>query len=99
MFLPEKLSPSVAFSVRHRGGKFNVSQNQPLSLDQVLLNLGNAYTPRNGEFVTPVSGLYLISFRAWSDVQKAFYVHLNVNGQFISEVSNFMFSQLLFLEE
>jgi hypothetical protein len=52
----------------------------------VLLNLGGGYSAVDGEFTAPTSGLYHISYRGWTNTHEYCFVHLQLNGNRISEL-------------
>jgi hypothetical protein len=40
----------------------SLGQQQTVEYDKVITNVGNAYDSRHGHFISPVKGVYLISF-------------------------------------
>lgn len=52
----------VAFTVYLSHGVHNLTQDQPIVYDKVLLNMGGAYNTKTGMFTAPVGGVYLFSY-------------------------------------
>ena len=70
-FLSERLD-RVAFTVSlSNSGKLMYSK---VKYDKVLINIGNAFEPRTGEFTCPRSGVYVFT---WSTLSNVEHQHCN----------------------
>jgi hypothetical protein len=48
--------------------------------DKVITNVGNAYDSRHGHFISPVKGVYLMSFTAKNRIRGAVDIEMVRNG-------------------
>jgi hypothetical protein len=46
----------------------SLGQHQTVEYDKVITNVGNAYDSRHGHFISPVKGVYLMSFNNKQEV-------------------------------
>ena len=74
------------FSLQKTGKIFNVTRKDNILFDKILFNQGGGYSPRHGEFMVPVSGLYHVSYRGWSYKAHVGFLHLYLNDASISEM-------------
>ncbi|XP_061171877.1 heavy metal-binding protein HIP-like [Saccostrea echinata] len=61
--VPQGQQSQVAFHAHLSQNQINLGVHQAIHFDKVLLNEGNGYSVHAGEFVAPISGLYVF---AWS---------------------------------
>ena len=76
----------MLFSVQHTAKYFNVSKQDTILFDRILINTGSGYSARHGEFTAPVSGLYQVSYRGWCSREQHYYLGLKKNDDIISEL-------------
>lgn len=72
----------VAFSATLSNGntKTDISENDVVVFDKILLNEGGAYSNTSGKFTCPRDGPYFFSWTTLSDAYKDFSSELTVNG-------------------
>jgi len=58
----------------------SLSQHQIVEYDKVITNVGNAYYSHNGHFISPVKGVYLMSFTLMNKQGGAMDIEMVRNG-------------------
>lgn len=79
----------VAFTARKSRTQPEVSINQHILFDDVLINLGAAYQDKQGLFIAPQSGVYVFSvsiLSTYSSDEEEFHAALVHNGDLIARI-------------
>ncbi|VDI17755.1 Hypothetical predicted protein [Mytilus galloprovincialis] len=58
----------------------SLGAHQIIEYDNVPLNVGNAYDARHGHFISPLNGMYLLSFSAIAEPSKKIGLDIVLNG-------------------
>ena len=58
----------------------SLGQHQIVEYDKVITNVGNAYDSRHGHFISPVKGVYLMSFTVMNNNGAEMYIEMVRNG-------------------
>ena len=78
---PSPIHTKVAFFAKRTTPATNVGNFQAIAFDQVKVNLGNAYSGINGEFIAPTDAIYVFSWTASNQDASHMQTELAVNGQ------------------
>lgn len=78
----------VAFSVKLRQ-KLPMSAGSVVKFDDVITNIGNAYSQATGVFRCPISGLYLFSLNILTDTKGLITADVVQNGNRIAGTGNY----------
>jgi hypothetical protein len=60
--------------------ELSLGQHQIVEYDKVITNVGNAYDSRHGHFISPVKGVYLMSFTLMNKNGGAMDIEMVRNG-------------------
>lgn len=61
-----------------------ISSYQAIAFDTVLTNIGNAYDTRNGQFIVPITGVYILSATIYSEFTRDVHVQMVRDGQMLA---------------
>ncbi|XP_053380336.1 uncharacterized protein LOC128548847 [Mercenaria mercenaria] len=64
----------------------HMGAHQPITFDNVITNIGNAYNSHLGSFIAPVSGTYVFSTTLFSIYKESYHAQFTKNGHAISTI-------------
>ncbi|VDI04448.1 Hypothetical predicted protein [Mytilus galloprovincialis] len=80
--------PTIAFMTSLNHVLSHVQSGVKLSFDNVIFNVGNAYSAFQGNFVAPKTGIYFLTYTITSTPRSAIIIRLHRNGVDIGQISH-----------